>query len=306
MRPRVQGPGTLTGPASSSREAETGVARDARDVAASPSAAASVFDTSTRKTAPAPLVKRPDLRGAFRYGRGVNRTAFFVSRFAIPFRNSPPKRSRPAFWGRRSVAFGAVAAALVIGCGSEEGEKAPPETEETTGGRFRGESLPEPLRPEASCEVVVETPELLRGEHVPEGTPLEYNSNPPSSGAHYGFWANYEEFSSPVPRGYLLHSLEHGAIALLYKCDDAGGCSEIVAQLRQVREAIPSDPRCSGDVRVRVIIAPDPELDVPVAAAAWGWTYKAACVDLPTLTEFARDRYAQGPENTCAPGRSSF
>jgi hypothetical protein len=162
--------------------------------------------------------------------------------------------------------------------------------------------LAQPFRPDAACAVTIESPPLLDAPHVTEGTPITYNSNPPSSGPHFPLWADFIEYDKPLEDGYLVHSLEHGAVALLYKCEGAA-CAPILEGLRKVRDALPSDPLCET-ARVRVIIAPYPKLDVPVAAAAWGWTYKAGCVDLPTLTQFAKDNYAIGPENICAPGRT--
>lgn len=165
--------------------------------------------------------------------------------------------------------------------------------------------LAEPYRPAASCPVVIESPENLGGQHVPEGTAITYNSNPPSSGPHYPVWANFKEYSTPLDEGYLVHSLEHGAVALLYKCDPAAPeCAPTIEALRKIRDSIATDTRCSSDIRVRIIIAPFPRLEVPVAAAAWGFTYKADCVDVPTLTQFVNDYYAKSPEDICAPGRS--
>jgi len=57
---------------------------------------------------------------------------------------------------------------------------------------------------------------------------------------------------------------------------------------------------------VRTVITPDPLLDVPVAAAAWGYTYKADCVDLPSLIAFATEHYGNGPEVLCGNGTTSF
>ena len=74
-------------------------------------------------------------------------------------------------------------------------------------------------------------------------------------------------------------------------------------------DAFPSDPKCdpaAGDPRVRFVLTPDPLLDVPVAAAAWGWTYKADCVDPATLSQFAKDHYDQGTEEICVNGQSVF
>lgn len=196
------------------------------------------------------------------------------------------------------------AVALVVACSDDDGA-ADPHGSGDAAARDSGR-LAAPLRPDASCPVVIDTPELLPSPHVPEGSALQFNSNPPASGAHFPVWAAFQEYDQPVPRGYWLHSLEHGAIVLLYKCDQPGGCPSIVEGLRQVRDSVQTDPRCDPAVRVRVVITPDPELDVPVAAAAWGWTYKADCLDVPTLQAFARDRYAQGPENTCAAGKTTF
>ena len=198
------------------------------------------------------------------------------------------------FFFRAAVA---VVVPILAAAGCNDDEESAPGAPPDAGAR-----LDAPFRPDASCPVVIESPELVKGEHVPEGTELTWSSNPPSSGPHYPVWATFQEYAAPVPRAYLVHSMEHGAVLLLYKCEQP--CPAIVEELRKVREAMPADPLCADQIRTRVILAPDPLLDVPVAAAAWGWTYKADCVDAPTLTQFARDHYAQAPENTCSPGRT--
>lgn len=193
----------------------------------------------------------------------------------------------------------AVQAVAVGGCSShhDDGAMGP-----SDGSLFDRPRLAAPLHPDASCPVTIDTPDLLPSSHQPEGSQLTWSSNPPSSGPHYPIWANFQEFDTAVPLGYLVHSMEHGAVVLFYKCDQP--CPAVVDGLRHVRDAITTDPTCSPDIRVRVVIAPDPLLDVPVAAAAWGWTYKAQCVDEPTLIQFTRDHYAQSPENSCAAGET--
>jgi hypothetical protein len=174
--------------------------------------------------------------------------------------------------------------------------------------------LPETYHPDAACLVSVDTPALLPAQHVAIGSDIAWDSNPPSSGPHFPIWAAYQAYTSPVPRGYYVHDLEHGAIVLLYKCDPDGGnggidCTTIQASLQQVSDALPDDPVCTAlgeGVRVRVVITPDPLLDVPVAAAAWGWTYRADCLDLPSLIDFARAHYGQGTEDLCNDGQSTF
>jgi hypothetical protein len=161
------------------------------------------------------------------------------------------------------------------------------------------------------CDVRIDAIPILASPHVADGTPVVYDSNPPSSGPHYNEWANFQEFAHPVDDRNLVHSLEHGAVLLLYNCDaDAGGgldggaaCDEVVTALRAVRDAFPDDPLCDPAIRVRIIIAPRPANDVAVAAAAWGNVYRADCVDSASLTAFVTEHYAKGPENFCAPGQ---
>ncbi len=183
------------------------------------------------------------------------------------------------------------------------------------GGAFDVGRLDEPYHPEASCPVEIDSPPLMPAQHVPVGTMIQWDSNPPSSGPHFPIWAAYQAYASPVPRGYYVHDLEHGAIVLLYNCAlaaEAGGaidCATIQSQLQQVSDALPDDPICTAaddGVRVRTVITPDPLLDVPVAAAAWGWTYRAGCFDLATLVAFAKAHYGQGPEVLCAQGQPTF
>jgi hypothetical protein len=161
------------------------------------------------------------------------------------------------------------------------------------------------FHPDASCPVTIDSPPVQPGVHVldPKAV-VQWDSNPPSSGQHYVYWAAFQEYSYPVSRLYYVHDLEHGAIVFLYKCGDAG-CPDIVQGLRAASDAIPDDPLCAADgegIRVRTVITPDPLIDVPVAAAAWGWTYTADCLDLPTLKQFALDHYGMGPESLCSQG----
>lgn len=155
----------------------------------------------------------------------------------------------------------------------------------------------------AACNVRVDLPPLMESPHVPDGFPVTYNSNPPSSGPHYGTWANFQEYTQPVDDRYLVHAMEHGAVLLLYDCEGAA-CAPIIEALRKIREAVPTDPLCDPSIRVRIILAPRPGNDDPVAAAAWGATYRATCVDTSSLLGFVLDHYSKAPEAFCTPGMS--
>lgn len=169
------------------------------------------------------------------------------------------------------------------------------------------DAAPEAAMPiDAACDAVVQTHPIQPAPHVDAGTPIVYGTNPPSSCPHYPVWANFVEYDKPIEDGYLVHSMEHGAVVLFYDCDP-NACvapQAVLDGLRAVRAAVPTDPLCDPSIRVRVILAPRPANDVPVAAAAWGATYKADCVDAPSLSKFITDFYAKAPENFCAPGQT--
>jgi Protein of unknown function (DUF3105) len=124
-----------------------------------------------------------------------------------------------------------------------------------------------------------------------------YGTKPPSSGNHYPIWADFKTYATPVPWGHLVHALEHGAIVIVYNCP--GGCPDEVARAQALIDSLPTDPICTApDVR-RVILAPDPTLDVRWAASAWTWTLRASCFDETSFHSFATAHYGMGGEDLC-------
>ena len=98
--------------------------------------------------------------------------------------------------------------------------------------------------------------------HMPVCSPLAYGTNPPQSGNHYPIWAAYKTYAQPFLPGFWVHNLEHGAVVLTYNCP--GGCAADVARIQAFVDALPAD--CAGPPR-RIILLPDPDLDVRVSAA---------------------------------------
>jgi len=133
-----------------------------------------------------------------------------------------------------------------------------------------------------------------------------YNSSPPSSGPHCPVWGRYTVYGddAPLPACNFIHNLEHGAIVLLYNCPD--GCDETVAALEQVIADAPDDPEC-GAVK-RLLLTPYAEIDTTIAAAAWGFTWTADCLDggaRDSLLEFIaahRGPAGDAPESVCVDG----
>lgn len=172
--------------------------------------------------------------------------------------------------------------------------------------------------PSESIEVDGGACTAVIAQHPDEGavhvacTPIPtYGTRPPSSGNHYMIWADFKTYTTPVPWGHLVHSLEHGAIVIVYNCSSAdAACAAEIARAQAMMDALPfplspvdadvlDGFQCVLPTRHRVILAPDPTLDVRWAASAWTWTLRSTCFDETTFGGFIKAHYAQGRENFC-------
>ena len=132
-----------------------------------------------------------------------------------------------------------------------------------------------------------------------ECAPTTYLTNPPSSGNHYPIWADYKIYGKPVPWGYLVHDLEHGAVVISYRCP-AAGCSVDLTAVRAFVDGLAPDNVCLS--RKLITVVPDPDLDVAFAASAWTWTLRASCFDAAAFGDFIDQHYAHGLERICGAG----
>jgi Protein of unknown function (DUF3105) len=162
-----------------------------------------------------------------------------------------------------------------------------------------------PLPGQTECKVVMST-NIAQGPamHVATCTPVKYETNPPSGGDHWGQWVAFKKYTQVVPREMYVHDLEHGAVVLAYRCD--GECPEVVMALEKVFDDAKADPLCltaGSTPKARLVLTPDPLLDTPIAAAAWGATYTATCIDTDSLAQFVAANYGKGTEVTCFNGQ---
>lgn len=132
--------------------------------------------------------------------------------------------------------------------------------------------------------------------HVPEGTAITYQNNPPASGPHYPVWLRYQEYSQAMARGYWVHNLEHGAIVVLYRSDAS---ADVIRQLTDAFRSIPVDTSCGHQ---RALLAPDPQLPRLVAAVAADFVLLSDAVDAQAIRDFAVARRGRGPEQVCDQG----
>lgn len=92
--------------------------------------------------------------------------------------------------------------------------------------------------------------------HIDQGAPHpEYNSNPPTSGWHYGQDANLGVYTESIADELLVHNLEHGHVWLSYRDADDEEALDI---LRQVQQLYPS----------QILVTLRPENDSRIAASA--------------------------------------
>src|SRR5438552_8176345 len=132
--------------------------------------------------------------------------------------------------------------------------------------------------------------------HVPEGSAITYQHNPPASGPHYPVWLRYHEYPGVLARGYWVHNLEHGAIVFLYRPDTPAAT---VTALRDAFRALPNDPECNAP---RALMLQDPLMPRAVAVVAADWLLDGETVDAQAIRNFALQHRNHAPEDICEGG----
>lgn len=148
------------------------------------------------------------------------------------------------------------------------------ESSQVKGGKVEGKTI------------IGEEHPLLGAAHISPGSPHEpYNSNPPTSGPHYGTTTANGVHDEVIADETVIHNLEHGHIWIAYRPDVSEETKE------KLKEFVQGDDW-------KMVVAPRPQNDVPIALAAWGRTLKLADFDEAQIKKF-RDAYRnRGPEKT--------
>lgn len=141
------------------------------------------------------------------------------------------------------------------------------------------------------CQAVEKEQALAAGVHVEACSDISHATNPPSSGQHYPVWADYGAYDFALPRGYWVHNLEHGSVVVTYSCQD---CAAEVTAAKAWLAALEPDAACASGPP-RVLLLPDPALDVRWAASSWGFTLRANCFDPEAFSDFYLKHAGQAP-----------
>lgn len=143
-------------------------------------------------------------------------------------------------------------------------------------------------------------PEVGR-EHVPLGTTPSkpYNSNPPSSGAHFNSPANWGVYDYEAHDQIFLHNLEHGGVWIAYRPNVS---QEVVRALQSIVDDV------GGAQSAKIIMVPRPLNDTDIAIVAWSRVLKFDLVDgafteqqTEDVREFHRQFRNSGPEGFVPP-----
>lgn len=142
---------------------------------------------------------------------------------------------------------------------------------------------------EAGC-TDIETHEDQGREHVEEGSPVQYDTTPPTSGPHYQNWADPGFHEEPVHPSRLVHNMEHGQLVFWYRPDAS---EETIDDLRQI---------VSAD-RLPLIGAPYDQVPAPYEFTMTAWTASQSCerVSQEVVDNFRRRFQGRGPEQVGIP-----
>ena len=136
---------------------------------------------------------------------------------------------------------------------------------------------------------------ILPGTHIPDlgqkhvavGTPLTYNSNPPTSGPHYPYPAGWGIYRNPPANEFLVHNLEHGGVIISYDPDVIKG---------QELERLRAQARSLSTFNPRIIVVPWQNLDTAIGLTAWAYLQKLDRYEPTAVKTFYDTHIARGPE----------
>jgi hypothetical protein len=142
---------------------------------------------------------------------------------------------------------------------------------------------------EANCEDIETHEDEGRG-HIDDGSPTNYATQPPNSGAHYATTSEPGWHADPVAEGNVVHNLEHGQVVVWY---DPNAPDDVIEQLETYVD----------DAGIPMLGIPYES--VPSGAnfvlGAWGATQACEQVSGAVIAEFRQEYQGRGPEQVGIP-----
>jgi hypothetical protein len=145
--------------------------------------------------------------------------------------------------------------------------------------------------------------------HVTLGSFVQYALCPPASGKHYNAQGEgpvrpgvYRPDDQAPPQGWI-HNLEHGGLAVLYRCVEGDSACDEAAQtaLAEFYAAFPNSPICNLPPGATTVVARFDQMAWPYAALLWGQVMPMDSFDPQLVRDFfAQQGERTNPEALCA------
>jgi hypothetical protein len=170
-----------------------------------------------------------------------------------------------------------------------------------------GQSPYSPSPPNTNSAPVGQPIDEMPHVHVPEGTRVTYNHNPPTSGCHYSLGAGVAPMSegvyppsvaSKVTPEYWIHNLEHGYVVVSYKCPT--GCDADLQALNAWFKTLPADAG-GGVPYAKFLAVPDPQQKDTWDVESWDWFLSiGSTFNLDLVKKFYANHTNQAPEGAAS------
>jgi hypothetical protein len=108
----------------------------------------------------------------------------------------------------------------------------------------------------------------------------------PTGGLHNSEWQQCGIYEEPIREENVVHSMEHGAVWLAYRPDLSADQVETLRELVRTERSQSREPL--------IVLAPKPELEVPIVASAWRVQLELDHAEDERLQAFV-DQYQRGP-----------
>ena len=123
--------------------------------------------------------------------------------------------------------------------------------------------------------------------HVPQGSRIDYKTEPPTTGAHYPSPSAPGYYEKPQLPGNLVHALEHGNIVIYYDHPSAGSLHRLKDWASRYQ-----DPWAG------VIVTPMPGIGEEIILTAWTEELRLQRFDAPSAAAFIDRFRGHGPEHS--------
>jgi hypothetical protein len=222
-------------------------------------------------------------------------------------------RKRPLFGPLPLLLSAALAAVAVLSsCGSTSTDNVVDNSTCPYGPNSAGPYSPNPPKTNGKTDHAQVIPEMPH-EHVQPPTKVKYAHNPPTSGCHYSLQgqapiaAGAYPYTTVIPAEYWVHNLEHGYIAVLYRCPQ--GCDSDFRALQAWMAKQPPDPALAALVKTqptfkpysKIILIPYPSMTPKFAAISWDYYDPMDTVDTTELQNFYDNHLDTAPEGLNTP-----